>query len=223
MSKNTTSLIACLLLVFGSSVLSYSQMSCATSSGNPNNNLVAMKQLTPGAGWAQSRATYTGLPTMSASQTLEDTVFVDASHGWTALRDSSEASKSPFALAITEDGGAIWKAQALDTSSAPAISASHGEQVAVELQLVDQKHGWVFFGTGSQLFSSGILMATADGGQRWSILPPVPSAGNLVFASPSSATLVGNTAMKCGQLKMAVKAGQRFRFHFRLTARNVEC
>jgi hypothetical protein len=57
-------------------------------------------------------------------------------------------------------------------------------------------HGWVFFGTGSQLFSEGTLMATADGGQRWSILPPVPSAGDLVFASPSSATLLGNTGSK---------------------------
>jgi hypothetical protein len=204
MSKNTTSLVAWLLLIFGSSIRSYSEVSCGASSGTPDNNLVAMKQLTPGAGWARShcRLYWTSdngqqwkdiTPPMSASQTLEDTVFADEIHGWTALRDSSEASKSPFALAITEDGGATWRAQALVTSSSPALSAQHGEEVSVELQLADQMHGWVFFGTGSQLFSSGILMATADGGQGWSILPPVPSAGDLVFASRSSATLVGNT------------------------------
>jgi hypothetical protein len=166
-----------------------------------------MKQLAPAAGWARShcRLYWTSdngqqwkdiTPPMSASQTLEDTVFADEIHGWTALRDSSEAAKSPFALAITKDGGATWKAHALDTSSPPALSASQGDGVSVELQLVDQMHGWVFFGMGSQVSSSGILMATADGGERWSILPPVPSAGDLVFAAPSSATLVGITGFE---------------------------
>jgi photosystem II stability/assembly factor-like uncharacterized protein len=206
MSKNTTSLFACFLLVFAFSLRSYSQVFCGASSGSPNNSLVAMKQMTSEAGWARShcRLYWTSdngqqwkdiTPPMSASQTLEDTIFVDDTHGWAALRDYSEDSKRPFALAITEDGGATWKVQALKTSSTPDIAASHGGSVGMELQLADQMHGWVFFGTGSQLFSSGLLMATADGGERWSILPPAPSAGQLVFASPSSATLVSNNGV----------------------------
>ena len=110
------------------------------------------------------------------SETAIESCFLDSNTGWIAATDLQNQSKQ-INIFSTADGGATWKASAIDTTYLPSIHS---------LSFVDKLHGWVNVMPGDQPHTApqGYLYSTSDGGETWS-KSQLPRGGSTDFVSPS--------------------------------------
>jgi photosystem II stability/assembly factor-like uncharacterized protein len=99
--------------------------------------------------WCLGRADDPADPAVSDAQ-LNDVHFVDALHGW--------AVGERGVIWRTKDGGATWLLQ--DSGTVCSLQS---------VWFVDENTGWVVGGQGLPYspFSTGLVLATTDGGHHW--------------------------------------------------------
>ena len=123
----------------------------------------------------------------STTQAVNDVDFVDPVNGW-AVADAG-------VIVHTADGGATW---------APQTSGVTEDLIGVSF--VDTEHGWAVGGTIGPIgvmsgYSSGVILATVDGGLHWvSQTEPDPAAvlNDVVFADPQHGWAVGEVTGESG-------------------------
>jgi photosystem II stability/assembly factor-like uncharacterized protein len=151
--------------------------------------IMAMKLLTPSAGWA---ATGTQLfwtndnghtwknvtPSTASQESIVTVFFLDTSTGW-VLFSKYEEPEPRFDLASTADGGASWSVKQVTipnlNPNATTLSGSGG------ITFVDRRHGWMSLDvTSGAAFRLAVLIATADGGKTWDWAPGGSGTGGAI-------------------------------------------
>jgi photosystem II stability/assembly factor-like uncharacterized protein len=165
----------------------------------------AMHLVRPSTGWVLSGGSHVywttnnGLswsditPELNSTQVIESVFFLDASHGWVAMEDSSDSVKQPFSVASTKNGGKSWLNVTLNFDVSGSLFAGAPASVT-SFSFIDAEHGWIMYRapTNTQ-FSVGFLARTEDGGAHWA-LGSVPIAGQVSFGSNRMGVLYGDDA-----------------------------
>jgi photosystem II stability/assembly factor-like uncharacterized protein len=210
--KHTKRRLVCFLLL-GFSLIGLPMLSFAAQGAFQNSvpairseGITGMNQIAPGVGWALLRGhllwTYDDgvvwadiTPPMSVTQAIGGVFFLDSSHAWAVLLDSTLAgtSQSPVQLARTNDGGRSWVSIAFDVTLYPGLKNTFANPAS--LYFVDSVHGWFQWKiqTGSA-FSKGRLFSTIDGGTNWTQLPDPPSANGFSFHTQQDGSTTGGAA-----------------------------
>ncbi len=92
-----------------------------------------------------------------------NTCILDADHAWVPeVAGSSETTTGQVEVFVTQDGGLTWQ-----VSNPVPIS---GAQPDVQLQFIDDRHGWLLTDTGlySPQGATTTIYTTVDGGLNWS-------------------------------------------------------
>jgi photosystem II stability/assembly factor-like uncharacterized protein len=97
--------------------------------------------------------------------------FVDPDHGW-AVQRLADSPAIARAILYTADGGSSWN-----------ILSRIDADVA-RIDFVDREHGWL-------ATNDGVLRATVDGGESWSVVAQGGSISDISFVSPELGWLVG--------------------------------
>jgi photosystem II stability/assembly factor-like uncharacterized protein len=172
----------------------------------------SMQRIADGVGWAagQSHVLWTRdngqqwtniTPAALGSGRIERVVFRTEREGWIVSLSEAGATGSDLTVWRTQDGGASW------TSHVAASLPDGGTPLAIEF--ADATTGWVMVQLpSSSNFSTGLLLATSDGGQSWKALPAPPIGGAIHFTSRSNGWLAGGPAGD--QLYVTRDGGQRW-------------
>jgi photosystem II stability/assembly factor-like uncharacterized protein len=162
----------------------------------------AMKQLSPGVGWAKvgQRLFWTSdngsswndiTPPSSQTQALYSPIFLDSLPGWVIV--SVGLGNQLFKVARTDDGGGSWKYFDFPISSFEDLKNSIA--VPWTLRFSDSQHGWLQWKVQtSSAFSVGRLFRTEDGGATWTELAIPPSAGDFRFDTTQEGWMTGGAA-----------------------------
>jgi photosystem II stability/assembly factor-like uncharacterized protein len=163
----------------------------------------AMKQLSPGNGWAllqehlywthDDGATWMDItPPGAVTQRIRDVFFLDDRNGWATLADygSLPSAGSPILqLASTSDGGNAWKVRTFDVATDPRFVSGIGR---ISTFFLNPRLGWILLQPpSSSNFSLAFLLASEDGGRTWAKLPPPPGAGSIHFLTSLDGWLAG--------------------------------
>lgn len=119
--------------------------------------------------------------------------------GWAV--ESPSGPTAAIAVFKTTDGAKHWVEQLVQRTSSP-------EPVEVQIQFVDQLHGFVVAGG-----PFGLLYRTSDGGRTWASAPLPPNARNfdgVMFIDPMNGWLLGRNDQR-PQLYSTGDAGDNWR------------
>jgi probable HAF family extracellular repeat protein len=144
-------------------------------------------------------------------QQVSSVFFLDQSAGWalmhcgdnlfppadpSALKSDRDLRRDDtcFEFASTSDTGASWSImhpKIVDPSQHPEDGS--GFSLGTFLKFVDREHGWAILKRGTNtMFSSGVMLRTADGGRTWAQLKNVlPLAEEFRFTDPKDGWIAG--------------------------------
>jgi photosystem II stability/assembly factor-like uncharacterized protein len=154
----------------------------------------------PGTGWAASPnhlyfsehngATWRDItpPGVSAQAPIVDAYFTDGLHGFVPLISTAEGRAPAMQVAMTRDGGSSWNAVSVDISHASFDPAWPHQPMSIAF--ADSAHGWILVDASSgPLSRMGFLLATADAGEHWTLMPQPPIDGDIRFGSSTNGIL----------------------------------
>lgn len=126
-------------------------------------------------------------PPGTRPEQIGDVYFLDSRRGWALVtEDVTEEALDRWLLYATKDGGETWTPSAF-----PAQASVEAGGTSIQLDFVDDTHGWVMIGLpSSSQFDRGLLMSTEDGGLSWSEVT-APSGGPINFVDPSTGWIAG--------------------------------
>jgi photosystem II stability/assembly factor-like uncharacterized protein len=121
---------------------------------------------------------------------IDGVFFLNDLQGWVvnSITASAGQGAAAFIVSSTSDGGKTWTSKPL---TVPSLEGG----IPISVSFADVQHGWMMLRlpSGSN-FSRGLLLATADGGSSWTVLPKPPIGDAIEFVSQSSGWLAGGVA-----------------------------
>ena len=133
-------------------------------------------------------------PSMRPMESISSAFFLNTSVGWALLSyaiddDNGDKDEVGFDLASTKDSGASWTIEHLNV---PDPQPDTGLSSDAWVSFSDAIHGWILVRMSTSVAtSSGVFLATRDGGKSWKQLDGPPIAGPFEFTTPEQAWLTG--------------------------------
>jgi photosystem II stability/assembly factor-like uncharacterized protein len=121
---------------------------------------------------------------------IDGVFFLDRASAWAVVSSVDPVAGLVPRIARTTDGGAHWAVSGFTTSDSETNTAVYSGTASISF--VDAAHGFVLLRSAtSPNFSTGILLATSDGGASWSRRPDPPIADGLTFVTRRNGWLAG--------------------------------